>query len=183
MPYEVLLPPSDNPGPLTPMALWVLEVETMCKMIQKLRQDLRLLAGNSFDCFWGWCVALMCSWSCGATAFLPSLSALQTLSWWLMFLCLVGAGDGGFSAPTSQETAVQGFSRIFKGVKDNSEARFASSGEDSLHGCSGGAWICRHSTCLQSCTSFSGWIFETFSVSSKLELPFPVSCTSIKLAV
>lgn len=32
---------------------------------------------------------------------------------------------------------MQGFYRIFKGVKDNSEAGFAISGEDSLPGCSG----------------------------------------------
>lgn len=181
MPYEVLLPHSDNPGTLTPMALWVLEVETMCKMIQKLPQDLRLLA----------CLRLMCGfdvllelWCYSFLPSFPKCSALrQTLPWWLMFLCLVRVGDGGFSAPTSQETAVQGFSSIFKGVKDNSEAGFATSGEDSLHGCSGAAWICRQSTCLQPCTSFPGWIFETFSVSSKLELPLTVRCTLIKLLV
>lgn len=33
---------------------------------------------------------------------------------------------------------MQGLSSIFKGVKDNAEAGFATSGEDSVPGCSGG---------------------------------------------
>lgn len=65
-------------------------------------------------------------------SFLPPLGAQHPD----VFLCLV-LEVGNSQLPRLQETAVQGLSRIFKGVKDNSEAAFATSGEESLPGCSG----------------------------------------------
>lgn len=165
MPCEVLLAPSDSPGRLTPMALWG------ATGWNYVRDNPKPAPGSQITCreFTWLLLRLMCSFDVllelWCRGFLPPLSALHPDNPALMARVPVSGWcwRRGILSSHISGGSCAGVVQHFLGCKGQFRGWICNFrwGFTAWMLWRRGAWTCGQSSCLQFCTSFPGWIFET----------------------